>query len=65
MQFMQLGIEVWKMQDFIEKWPAPNISGFIDQLVRASHWYREVTGSNPVEVLNLSGFYTQLHKSRS
>ena len=33
-------------------WPAPNVSGFIAQLVRASHWYREVTGSNPVEVLN-------------
>ena len=32
--------------------PASNISGFIAQLVRASHWYREVTGSNPVEVLN-------------
>ena len=34
-------------------WPAPNISGFISQLVeRASQGYREVTGSNPVEVLN-------------
>ena len=33
------------------KWPAPNVSGFIAQLVRASHRYREVTGSNPVEVL--------------
>ena len=42
------------------KWPAPNISGFIAQLVRASHRYREVTGSNPVEVLTFSGFYTQL-----
>ena len=41
------------------KWPAPNVSGFIAQLVRASHWYREVTGSNPVEVLTFSGFYTQ------
>ena len=26
--------------------------GFIAQLVRASHRYREVTGSNPVEILN-------------
>ena len=45
---------------------APNISGFIHvaQLVRASHWYREVTGSNPVEVLNFSGFFTQLQKLR-
>ena len=33
-------------------WPAPNVSGFIAQLVRAWHRYREVTGSNPVEVLN-------------
>ena len=46
------------------KWPAPNVSGFIAQLVRASHRYREVTGSNPVEVLT-SGFYTQLLKLRS
>ena len=28
-------------------WPAPNISGFIAQLVRASHRYHEVTGSKP------------------
>ena len=34
-----------------------NVSGFISQLVRASHRYREVTGSNPAEVLNFSGFY--------
>ena len=27
-----------------------------------SHRYREVTGSNPVEVLTFSGFYTQLLK---
>ena len=33
-------------------------------LVRASHRYREVTGSNPVEVLTFSGFYTQLLKLR-
>ena len=44
------------------KWPALNVSGFIAQLVRASHRYREVTGSNPVEVLTFSGFYTQLLK---
>ena len=29
------------------------LSGFIARLVRASRRYREVTGSNPVEVLNL------------
>ena len=42
----------------------PNVSGFIAQLVRASHRHREVTGSNPVDVLNFffSGFFTQLHK---
>ena len=32
------------------------------ELVRASHRYREVTGSNPVQVLNFSGFSTQLLK---
>ena len=31
-----------------------------DDVVRASHRYREVTRSNPVEVLTFSGFYTQL-----
>ena len=45
--------------------PAPNVSGFIAQLVRVSHRYREVTDSNPVEVLNFSGFFTQLRKLRS
>ena len=35
-----------------QNWPAPNVSGFIAQLVRASHRYREVTGSSPVEVLH-------------
>ena len=34
-----------------QKWPAPNVSGFIAQLVRASHRYREDAGSNPIEVL--------------
>ena len=49
-------------------WPAPNVSGFIAQLVRASHPYREVTGSNRVEVLQSVFFrllYTQFHKLRS
>ena len=41
------------------------LSGFIAHLVRALHRYREVTGSNPVEVLTFSVFYTQLHKLRS
>ena len=40
-------------------------SGFIAQLVRASHRNREVTGSNTVEVLKFSGFSTQLKKLRS
>ena len=31
------------------KWPAPNVSGLIAQLLRASHRYREGTGSNHVE----------------
>ena len=43
-----------------------NVVGFIAQLVRASHRYREVTGLNPVEVLELfRPLYTQLRKSRS
>ena len=32
--------------------PAPNVSGFIAQLVEHHTGDREVTGSNPVEVLN-------------
>ena len=34
-------------------------------LGKGNHRYREVTGSNPVEVMNFSGFYTQVHKLRS
>ena len=49
---------------WIHNWPAPNVSGFIAQLHgRASHRYREITGSNPIEFF--SGFFTQLHKLRS
>ena len=33
-------------------WPAPNVSGFIAQLVERRSGIREVTGSSPVEVLN-------------
>ena len=33
-------------------WPAPNVSGFIAQLVEHRTGNRDVTGSNPVEVLN-------------
>ena len=47
------------------KLPAPSVSGFIAQLVRASHQYREVTGWNPVEVLTFSGLCTLLLKLRS
>ena len=47
------------------KWPTSNVSGLIAQLVRASHRYREVTGSNPVEILTFSGFCSQLLKLRS
>ena len=46
--------------------PAPNISGFMAQMVRSMHRYREVTGSNPVEVRNLFfRLITQLHSLRS
>ena len=44
-------------------WPAPNVSGFIAQLVEHRTGNREVTSSNPVEVLNFfSGFFTQFMK---
>ena len=57
-QFMQC---IWA-----HNWPAPNVSGFIVHLVEHRTGNREVTGSNPVEVLNFfSGFFTQLHKLRS
>mgnify|MGYP000090836522 CR=1 FL=1 len=39
------------------KRPAPNVSGFIAQLVRASDQYREATGSKPVKILAFSGLY--------
>ena len=76
-QFMQLRKEGWKNSGlqrdgniWTHNWPAPNVCGFIAQLVEHRTGNREVTGSNPVEVLNyyflfFSGFFTQLHKSRS
>ena len=39
------------------KWPALSVIGFKAQLFRTSHRYREVTGSNSVEILHFSGFY--------
>ena len=33
-------------------WPAPSVSGFIAQLVEHRTGNREVTGSNPIKVLN-------------
>ena len=47
-------------------WPAPQRQWLHSSVGRASHRYREVTGSNPVEVLNFffSGFFTQLQKLR-
>ena len=41
------------------KWPAPNVSGFITQLVRASHGYCEGTGSKICEFrgLNANGLF--------
>ena len=89
MQFKELSIEAWKIQDFNRVWTCDlaipvrcsnqlsyeatdsgqlsyeamaTDSGFIAQLVRR---YRKVTGSNPVEGLNFSGFYTQFLKLRS
>ena len=38
------------------------ICGFIARLVRASHRHFEVTGSNPIQVLNFSDFSAQFAK---
>ena len=43
-----LDLNIWT-----HNWPAPNVSGFIAQLVEHRTGNREVTDSNPVEVLNL------------
>ena len=60
-QFMQLRKEAWKKftnthffhgNMWTHNWPAPNVSGFIAQLVEHRTGNREVTGSNPVDVLN-------------
>ena len=60
-QFMQLRKEAWKKftnthffhgNIWTHNWPAPNVSGFIAQLVEHRTGNREVTGSNPVDVLN-------------
>ena len=44
-------------------WPAPNVSGFIAQLIEHFTGNCEVTGSNPVEVLNF--FQTSLCNCRN
>ena len=44
----------WKSQDFNG---VCQVSGFMAQLIRASHGYRDVTGSNPIEVLTFLDFY--------
>ena len=73
-QFMQLRKGAWKKKSGLQQglnpwpldWPAPNVRGFIAQLVEHRTGNREVTGSKPVEVLNFfSGFFTQLHKLHS
>ena len=45
------------------KWLICIVSGFMAQLARASHWYHEIKGSNSIEVLNFSGFHTQLQNN--
>ena len=52
-------------REFVWEWHLIKNDGFNDreaQLVRASHRYRKVTGSNPVEVLNFSGFLYAIAK---
>ena len=58
-QFMQLRKEAWKNSGlqrdgniWTHNWPAPNVCGFIAQLVEHRTGNREVTGSNPIEVMN-------------
>ena len=65
-QFMQSRKEAWKKfrtsyiinthffhgNIWTHNWPAPNVSGLIAQLVKHRTGNSEVTGSNPVEVLN-------------
>ena len=55
--FIYRTVDVKSSKLWTHKWPAVNVSGFIAKLLRASHLYREVTCSNPVEVLTFSGFY--------
>ena len=43
---------LWKKWVLTHNWPAPNVNGFIAQLVEHHTGNREVMGSNPVEVLN-------------
>lgn len=38
------------------------ICGFVARLVKASHQHCEITGSNPMQVLNFSGFFSQFAK---
>ena len=44
-------------------WPAPHVSGFTAQLVEHRTGNREVTGSNPVEVLNFFFRASSLRRS--
>ena len=78
-----LHFNLWMPPDFLTSFPSVNFSHFYwhnspqltcsqrhwlhSSVGRASHRYREVTGSNPVEVLNFffSGFFMQLHKLHS
>ena len=55
--FIQCHIHLFHGDIWTHNWSAPNISGFIAKLVGTLHRSCEVTGSNPVEVLNFfSGF---------
>jgi len=52
-------IRTYKMTSSQRQWLYSSVA-----LVRASHGFCKVTGSNPIEVLTFSGFYTQLPKLR-
>ena len=58
-------VSVVHMNIWTYNWPAPNVSGFIAQLIEHRSGNGEVKGSNPVEVLIFLGFFTLLLKLRS
>ena len=57
-------VSVVHMNIWTYNWPAPNVSGFIAQLIEHRSGNGEVKGSNPVEVLIFLSFFTLLVELR-